>query len=234
MTHTDQDPGVVELQNVSKVYQSNGESVHAVRDVSFNASPGELVLLLGPSGSGKTTLLTLIAGLTKPAGGSVALLGKSIHEYSSQELQHLRAGRLGFVFQNFLLLDSLTVLENVALVTHFRGMRKRQGRKQAVRIMEDLHISHLAQKYPTQLSQGEKQRAAIARALVNEPDLVIADEPTASLESGQGFEIIKLLHNYAKNHDKCVIVASHDLRIVEYADRIVKLADGRLVEKEER
>jgi putative ABC transport system ATP-binding protein len=204
----------------------------AIRDISFTAQRGELVLLLGPSGSGKTTLLTLIAGLIEPTSGIVELFGKNIQQYTSKELQHLRASRLGFVFQNFLLLDALTVKENVALVTQFNGTSKKQGRKRTSEILQELHIVHLAQKYPTQLSQGEKQRAAIARALVNHPDIILADEPTANLESGQGFEIIRFLHDYVKKQNKCVIVASHDLRIVEFADRVLRLADGRVVSEE--
>ncbi len=223
---------VVRLTNVLKVYQANGQSVPAVRDVSFIVKAGELVLLLGPSGSGKTTLLTLIAGLVQPTAGSAELLGKVIQHYSPKELQQLRASRLGFVFQNFLLIDALTVMENVTLVAQFNGNSKRQARKSASQVLEELHIHHLAEKYPTQLSHGEKQRVAVARALVNNPDLIIADEPTANLESGQGFEIIQVLHDYAKHYNRCVIVASHDLRIVEFADRVLRLEDGRLVNSE--
>jgi putative ABC transport system ATP-binding protein len=225
---SEREPLVV-LRDVSKDYPYNGQSFAALYTSTVEAYKGELLLLLGPSGSGKTTLLTLIAGLIQPSSGSVELLGKSILQYISQELQRLRAGKIGFVFQNFLLLDALTVMENVALVTQFNGTSKKQGRKRALEILDELHIRHLAQKYPTQLSQGEKQRVAVARALVNNPDIIIADEPTANLESRQGFEIIRLLNDYAKEQNKCVIVASHDLRIVEFADRVLKLEDGRVV-----
>lgn len=221
---------LVKVRGVSKVYSYNGTSSVGVHDITLEMCHGEVVLLLGPSGSGKTTLLMLIAGLLQPTAGSVELLGKGIRQYSSKELQLLRARKLGFVFQNFLLIDALTVVENVVLVAQFNGKSKRQAQKRSLEIMEELHIHHLAHKYPTQLSQGEKQRVAVARALVNNPDLVIADEPTANLESGQGFEIIRLIHNYVKSYDKCVIIASHDLRIVDFADRVVRLTDGRLVE----
>jgi putative ABC transport system ATP-binding protein len=157
------------------------------------------------------------------------VFSEDIESYSPRELQRLRAQRLGFVFQNFLLIDSLTVLENVALVLRFAGKSKSAARKQAKRLLEELYIAHLAEKYPARLSQGEKQRVAIARAIANDADLILADEPTASLESKQGFEIIQLLHLYAKEWNKCVIIATHDLRIVDLADRVLRLEDGAIV-----
>ncbi|HWP59598.1 MAG TPA: ABC transporter ATP-binding protein [Candidatus Acidoferrales bacterium] len=223
---------VFELVNVTKVFGADGHKTQAVQEVCLGASPGELVLLLGPSGSGKTTLLTLIAGLMKPTSGSVIIFGKNVEEYSSGELQQIRAKRIGFVFQTFLLIDSLTVSENVALVLRFAGESPADARRRARRLLRQFGIEHLAQKFPDTLSQGEKQRAAVARALANEPALVIADEPTASLESKQGFDVIQTLLAYAKQKRRCVVVASHDLRIVQFADRVLRLEDGRLVHSE--
>lgn len=220
---------LIVLQNVSKVYSNNGTSAIGVSDVTVEVHRGEILLLMGPSGSGKTTLLTLIAGLVEPSSGCIELFGKKIHEYSSRELQQLRAKKLGFVFQNFLLIEALTVVDNVALVAQFDGKNRQEAYLCTHQLLGDLHIHHLAKKIPSQLSQGEKQRVAVARALINNPDVIIADEPTANLESGQGFEIIQLLHKYAKEHNKCVIIASHDLRIVEFADRVVRLEDGKMV-----
>jgi putative ABC transport system ATP-binding protein len=221
---------VVTLVGVSKIFGRNGRRTVAVDKISFDSKPGEMVLFLGPSGSGKTTLLTLIAGLLPPTSGEVVLFGKSVESYSARDLQQLRARQMGFVFQTFQLIDALTAEENIKLVLHFAGHQKQTAKEKASMLLHQLHIGHLADKLPTEMSQGEKQRVAVARAIANDPELILADEPTASLESTQGFEVIRLLHQYAKAHQRCVIVASHDLRLAEYADRVIRMADGRLTE----
>jgi putative ABC transport system ATP-binding protein len=221
---------IVHLENVTKIFGVNEHKTTAVRNVSLQASLGELLVLLGPSGSGKTTLLTLIAGLIRSTSGKISLFGRNIEYYSSQELQQLRATRIGFVFQTFLLIDSLTAIENVALVLRFAGKSKNEALGYVQRLLQQFQIEHLAEKFPSVLSQGEKQRIAVARALVNNPDLIIADEPTGSLETKQGFEIIRLLHEYGKRQNRCVIVATHDPRISELADRVLQLEDGGLVQ----
>jgi len=221
---------LVELAAVSKIFGTSDHKTAAVRNVSFQASSGELLLLLGPSGSGKTTLLTLIAGLIKPTSGTVSLFGRNVDYCSAQELQTMRALRIGFVFQTFLLIDSLTAIENVALVLRFAGKTRTEARRRAQRLLQRFHIEHLAKKFPSALSQGEKQRVAVARAIANDAELIIADEPTGSLGTRQGFGIIQLLHEYAKEQKRCVIVASHDPRIVEFADRVLRLEDGMLVD----
>jgi putative ABC transport system ATP-binding protein len=219
---------IVTLADASKIFGRNGRTTVAVDRISFNSKPGEIVLFLGPSGSGKTTLLTLIAGLLPPTSGEVILFGKLIESYTSRDLQQLRARRMGFVFQTFELIDALTAEENIRLVLHFNGHKKHTAKEKASMLLSQLHIEHLAQKLPTEMSQGEKQRIAVARAIANNPELILADEPTANLESTQGFEVIRLLHQYAKVHQSCVIVASHDLRLAEYADRVIRMADGIL------
>lgn len=220
---------VAELINVSKKFGSNGDRTLAARNISLRISPRELVLLLGPSGSGKTTLLTLIAGLIEPSSGFVYLFGKNTMDYMPEELQQIRAERFGFIFQNFLLLDPLTVAENVELVLRFAGHKPEQCRTRAQKLLERFNVGHLAGRFPSSLSQGEKQRVAIARALANNAELIIADEPTASLESKQGFEIIEMLHGLARQDGHSVVVASHDLRLAEYADRVLRMADGCLL-----
>ena len=219
---------VVELVSVSKIFGSNEHKTTAVREISLSASSGELLLLLGPSGSGKTTLLTLIAGLLEPTSGAISLFGRNIESYSAKELQQIRARKIGFIFQTFLLIDSLTALENVGVVLRFTGKSKSEAHHQAMQLLQQFNIEHLAQKFPRTLSQGEKQRVAVARAIANEAELIIADEPTGSLESKQGFDIIQLLQTYSKEQNRCVIIASHDLRIVNFADRILRLEDGTL------
>lgn len=222
-------PGpVIRLEKVTKIFNDSGQPTTAVREVSLEARRGEMVLLLGPSGSGKTTLLTLIAGLTRPTSGSISLFGKNVEEYSATELQSLRAERIGFVFQTFLLIDSLTATENIEIVLRFNRKRRagRAGKTRA--LLGELGIEHLADRFPRAMSQGEKQRVAIARAIANDAELLIADEPTGSLETRQAIDIIALLHGQAERRNTTVIVASHDLRLKEFADRTLRLQDGMI------
>ncbi len=221
---------VVSLEKVGKTFDGPGHSTVAVRDVSFEARRGEMVLLLGPSGSGKTTLLTLIGGLAQPTSGRVSLFGKELDRYSAAQLQSLRAGRVGFIFQTFLLIDSLTAAENVEIVLRFSGTRRPDRARRTQALLRELGVEHLAGRFPKGLSQGEKQRVAIARAVANDAELLIADEPTGSLETRQAVGIIGLLHRQAKTRNAAVIVASHDLRLKDYADRTLRLQDGIVLE----
>jgi putative ABC transport system ATP-binding protein len=157
------------------------------------------------------------------------LFQKKIEEYSSVELQKLRAEKIGFIFQTFLLIDALNALQNIELVLKFASKTKREAKIIANSLLKELQIEYLADKLPISMSQGEKQRVAVARAIANRADLILADEPTASLDAANGLIIIELLHNYATKNNKCVIVVSHDLRLKEYADRIIYLKDGRIV-----
>ena len=219
---------VVRLDRVTKTFNGSGPPTTAVREVSFEARPGEMVLLLGPSGSGKTTLLTLIAGLAQPTTGTIFLFGKSVEDYPAAALQRIRAERVGFIFQTFLLIDSLTAAENIEMVLRFTGKRRAERSRKTRELLQDLGIEYLAGRFPRTMSQGEKQRVAIARAAANDGALIIADEPTGSLETKQGFDIIRLLHRQAKAHNAAVIVASHDLRLKEFADRTLRLQDGTM------
>jgi putative ABC transport system ATP-binding protein len=219
---------VIRLEKVTKVFNGSGHPTTAVRDVSFEARRGEMVLLLGPSGSGKTTLLTLIAGLAKPTSGRVALFGRGVDEYSASELQSLRADKIGFIFQTFLLIDALTARENIEIVLRFCRKGRAERARKAWALLGELGIDHLAGRFPRAMSQGEKQRVAIARAIANDAELLIADEPTGSLETRQALGIMELLHGQAKTRNKAVIVASHDLRLKEYADRTLHLQDGEI------
>jgi len=219
---------VIRLEKVTKIFDASGHPTTAVRNVSFEARRGEMVLLLGPSGSGKTTLLTIIAGLAKPTSGSMTLFGKGVEEYSPAELQSLRADKIGFIFQTFLLIDSLTAGENIEIVLRFCRKRRAERARKTRALLMELGIEHLAGRFPRVMSQGEKQRVAIARAVANDAELLIADEPTGSLETQQAVGIMGLLHTQAKRRDATVIVASHDLRLKEYADRTLHLQDGEI------
>jgi len=224
----DEFENIILLQNVSKLYKINEHTSWGVRDIDFQAKPGELVLLLGPSGSGKTTLLTLIAGLLRPSEGSISLFRNPIESYSKSELQNLRAGKIGFIFQTFLLIDALTSSQNIELVMKFNSKPKKEARKTVKALLKDLRIEYLADKLPSAMSQGEKQRVAVARAVANNAELILADEPTASLDTENGSIIIELLSSFARNN-KCVIVASHDLRLKKFADRIINLENGMII-----
>jgi putative ABC transport system ATP-binding protein len=218
----------VRLVRVSKRFADGRAGTAALQDISFAAEAGSLHLFLGPSGSGKTTLLTLMAGLQRPTSGEVILFGREVESYGARALQTLRARALGFMFQEFHLIDSLSVQQNVSLVLRFAGSTRLESRRRVLSLLNQLGIAHLKDRFPVHLSQGEKQRVALARALANHAALVIADEPTASLESTQGLEAIQLLGDYAHREGHCVIVASHDLRLARHADSVHHLDDGIL------
>lgn len=217
------------LDGVTKYYNSDGKGVAALRDINFSARKGEMTLLLGPSGSGKTTFLTLLAGMQRPTSGDVYLFGMRTADYSPVELQSMRARRIGFVFQNFLLLDSFPVLQNIMMVMTFAGSGLEAARKTSLSYLEKLGIGNLAGSMPSAISYGEKQRVAVARALVNGAELIIADEPTGSLASQQGMKIIEMLKECSVGENRCVIIASHDDRIITFADKVIRLSDGEIV-----
>ena len=218
----------VELQNVTKVFQNSASHTTAVNSISLNLNWGELVLVLGPSGSGKTTLLNLMAGFLRPTQGIVRISGKNINEMTPSFLQRFRVNTIGFVFQSFRLIESLNIWDNVCLALRFAGITGKTAREQAQTLLEQFGVGHLAKKYPRQVSHGEKQRVALARALANNPPLIIADEPTANLESNRAHEIVHLLKSLVKSNLHSVIIATHDERIIASADRIFRLNDGIL------
>jgi putative ABC transport system ATP-binding protein len=217
---------IAELVRVTKYYDGPRGGTAALNEVSLTAHPGEMILLLGPSGSGKTTLLTLLAGLQRPSSGEVHLFGKHTESYSQRELQSLRANRIGFIFQTFHLVDSLSVIQNVMLVKRFAGSNKEEARKISMEYLKRFEVDHLADSYPAKMSQGEKQRVAVARALVNGADLIFADEPTGSLATRQGMEIVEFLRKCVVEENRCVIITSHDERIIPYANKVLHLQDG--------
>ena len=219
---------VAELSAITKHYERQGNGVAALNCVSFSAVPGELVLLLGPSGSGKTTFLTVLAGFQKPSSGKVFLFGKNILDYSPSELQSLRARHMGFIFQTFNLIEGITVRENIMLVTHFAHLGEKHAGRRTDDLLQKFGIGHLSTSYPNSLSQGEKQRVAVVRALVNGAELIIADEPTGSLSTSQGNQIITFLRECVDQEKRTVIMVSHDEHIKGYTDRTLYLRDGSL------
>jgi ABC-type lipoprotein export system ATPase subunit len=220
---------LAQMSSVSKTFNRSGTKTDALHNVTFQANAGELTLLLGPSGSGKTTFLTLLAGLQKPTEGTVTIFDKNVKDYSSKELQILRARHIGFIFQTFYLLDSLTSLENVMLVMKFAGISKNESRVRAEEFLDRFGVKNLGNAYPKTLSQGEKQRVAVARALANGAELILADEPTGSLATQQGMTIVHFLKEAVKTENRCIIIASHDERIKTFADRVLHLSDGEII-----
>ena len=226
------------LSHVTKRYGSGSTEVTAVRDVSLMVHPGEIVLIMGPSGSGKTTLLSMLGALLKPSEGTIQLNGMAIHALAENQLPDIRLKRFGFVFQDFNLLSALTAVENVAIVAELAGKKSREARKKATSILTELGLGERLNFLPEKLSGGEKQRVAIARALVNDPSLILADEPTANLDSKIGHEIMRLLRQIAKEQPaegggtggRSVVIVSHDQRIKDIADRILWLEDGEFKE----
>ena len=213
---------MIEAREVVKEYDAGGV-FRAVDGVSLDVQRGEMVLIIGPNGSGKTTLLSMLGGLVRPTRGSVRADGRALEEMSERELEHFRLCRVGFVFQTFRLLDALSVRENVQLVLDLAGSRAK-----AEAILERVDALHLAERNTRALSGGEKQRVAVARALANDPAIVLADEPTGSLDSAAGEAAIALLHDAARRDGRAVVIVSHDTRVARHADRVVRMADGRV------
>jgi putative ABC transport system ATP-binding protein len=216
------------VRDVSKQFGDGETQVTAVRDVSLEIAPGEVVLIMGPSGSGKTTLLSMMGALLKPTRGSIHVDGTDISALSEGRLPDIRLRQFGFVFQDFNLLSALTALENVALVAELAGAQPRLARERAASVLTDLGLGERLQFLPEKLSGGEKQRVALARALINDPAVILADEPTANLDSKIGHEIMRLLRRIAKDQGRSVVIVSHDERIRDIADRVLWLEDGRL------
>ena len=216
----------LDVRDVTKRFGDGETGVLAVRDVSLAVAPGEIVLIMGPSGSGKTTLLSMMGALLKPTDGSVHLDGTAISELSEGRLPDIRLRQFGFIFQDFNLLSALSVVENVAIVAELAGLKGRVARDKAKALLTDLGLGERLDFLPEKLSGGEKQRVAIARALINDPTLILADEPTANLDSKIGHEIMRLLRKIAKEQGRSVVIVSHDQRIRDIADRVLWLEDG--------
>lgn len=223
-------PGpVVDFVKVSKEYWLSGKSVKALEDVSFEIKPNQLVVLLGPSGAGKTTVLNLVAGLEKPTSGDVRVLGLDIASADENSLSSFRCANVGFIFQSYNLVSTLTARENVELMMELAGWSDAaRNEKLTSQLIGEVGLSEREDHLPSQLSGGEQQRVAIARALANDPQLILADEPTGNLDTRTGSEIIGLLQGLKKDKGKTVIFTTHDDRIVRMADAVYRMEKGKL------
>lgn len=221
---------VIEFKNVNKYFGSGSAKVHALKDINFSADQGEFVLILGPSGSGKSTFLTIAGNILSPSSGSVLINGKEIATYSNKEREQLRLEQIGFVLQAHNLVPYLTLKEQFELVDRVKKTGNLSSAK-LEQLLAHLEIAELKDKYPNELSGGQSQRAAIARALYTDPEIILADEPTAALDSQRVKKVGTILQVLAKQQNKAVITVTHDLRLIEQADKIYELTDGQLVQK---
>ena len=218
---------VIELKNISKSYGQGNAKVDALKDVNFEAKEGEVVLIEGPSGAGKSTFLTIAGALQKPTSGEVFIGGKDVTNYSPKQADALRLDKIGFVLQAYNLVPYLTVKEQFILVDKVKKSGN-MSKDRLDNILNELGIMQLINKYPKELSGGQQQRVAIARALYADPAIILADEPTASLDSEKVEEVGKLFKSLAKQKEKAIILVTHDLRLNKYSDKIYEMLDGRL------
>jgi len=221
---------IVEMEGVSRIYEMGKVEVRALHDVSLRIYPGELTAIVGPSGSGKTTLLNLIGCLDLPTEGTYRLQGQDVSRLSDGRLSRLRGEGIGFVFQNYSLLNAYNALRNVEMPRYY--MRGRGARRRAMALLERVGLKERARHRPTELSGGEQQRVAVARAIVKEPALILADEPTGNLDTSTGDRILELITERCRESSMALLMVTHTPLACKYADRILKMVDGVVTEDE--
>lgn len=224
---------VIELKNIKKVYGKGNAQVEALKNINFKADKGEVVLIMGPSGAGKSTFLTIAGSLQKPTSGEVLINGEDISDFSAKKRNGLRLNRIGFVLQAYNLVPFLTVEEQFTLVDKVKKQNN-LSRDKLNDLLKQLGITDLVKKYPSELSGGQQQRAAIARALYANPEILLADEPTASLDTKNVEEVGQLFKDLAKKRDKAVMLVTHDPRLEKYADHIYEMMDGQMTQKKQQ
>jgi len=222
------DNHLIKTENVKKIYKDNGVEVEAVRGISLSIMPGEFSALVGPSGSGKTTFLNIISGLDTPTSGDVWLDGKLISQMKGKELSDFRRDHIGFIFQSYNLIPVLTVEENVEYIMLLQGVPKKERHDRVMEILSEVGLQDYAHRLPTKLSGGQQQRVAIARAMVSKPDLILADEPTANLDSKTGAELLEMMKELNHKKGMTFLFSTHDKMIMEQARRVITLKDGLL------
>lgn len=221
----------IEVHQLTKSYGEGAAAVHALDRVDLDVLRGEVLMLMGPSGSGKTTLLSVMGGILRATSGSVKICGREITTLTESELPRVRLENIGFIFQGFNLFPTLTVRENVELALDLKGIRGRRARERAEELLAQVGLEDKLHSFPADLSGGQKQRVAIARALSGEPEILLADEPTAALDSTSGRVVMDLLRRMAHDRRRAVVIVTHDNRVLEYADRIVHIEDGKITEQ---
>ena len=219
---------ILEFNNVSKIYQQGENEVHALQYVSLTVEQGEFIAVIGPSGSGKSTFLSIAGALLHPTKGDVILNGKNLNSIKPKDLINLRLHEIGFIFQTSNLIPYLNVLDQLLVVKRLDGKETKEDKQFAVQLLQELGLGEKLKKFPEQLSGGERQRTAIARAFMNDPSIILADEPTASLDSKRAFEVVQLIAKETKTRNKAAIMVTHDERMLEFCDKVYRMEDGRL------
>lgn len=218
----------IELKNVKKSFKDGDETIEALNETNFSVDKGEFVAIIGPSGSGKSTLLTIAGGLQSPSSGEIWINGRALNEKKEKARAKVRFEEIGFILQASNLVPFLTVKKQLQLVDK---VNKAKENRAGLDLLKRLGLEKLVDKYPEELSGGERQRVAIVRALYNDPTIILADEPTASLDTEKAYEVVKILAKEAKEKNKATIMVTHDLRLVDYCDKVYLMEDGRLSEK---
>jgi putative ABC transport system ATP-binding protein len=223
---------LVTVTNLIKTYGTAPNEVHALCGASMEIRAGEVLVLMGPSGSGKTTLISILGGILTATSGSVQIAGREIVGLPEKELPKIRKDLFGFIFQGFNLFPALTAQENVAIMCKLKGVKN--PKETAKELLESVGLGNKLKSYPSDLSGGQKQRVAIARALAGDPQIILADEPTAALDSVSGRNVLEIMSGLARNKNRAVVIVTHDPRVLEYCDRIIHIEDGRVGHEEVR
>ncbi|MDQ1144063.1 putative ABC transport system ATP-binding protein [Bacillus sp. SORGH_AS 510] len=223
----------IQLQQVTKQYKEGAATVTALKEASFTVNPGELVAIVGPSGSGKSTLLSIIGSLIKPTTGKVIVNGQDVGTLNEKQLADFRLNEIGFIFQASHLIPYLSVLDQLILIKKMAGKMNKEDYQSAINLLTELGLGDKLSKMPNELSGGERQRVAIARALFNQPSVILADEPTASLDSDRAHEVVKLIADEVKKRKKAAIMVTHDERMLAYCDHVYHMEDGQLMYKKD-
>lgn len=225
---------VITVRDLYKIYKLGDERVRALNGVSFDIHKGEFVAIVGTSGSGKSTLLNMLAGLEKPTRGEIVIAGEHIETYNEQELVRFRRDHIGFIFQAYNLMPTLNAIENTEFPLVFRGISPEVRRKAAIKTLKLVGLSRFMDHKPTEMSGGQQQRVGIARALVVNPEIIFADEPTGNLDSVTTGEVLKLMQGLVHDRKQTLVMVTHDNELASYADRIIRIKDGRKIEDTEQ
>lgn len=218
----------IQFENVSKFYKEGDSTLTALNNVSISVKPGEFVAVIGPSGSGKSTFLSVAGALLQPSEGNIMINGTNLADLKQKALANLRLEQIGFILQTSNLVPYLNVLDQLLVIKKMKGSISKEDRQFAKELLQEVGLGNKLKKYPDQLSGGERQRTAIARAFMNDPNIILADEPTASLDSQRSFEIVELISQGVKTRNKASVMVTHDERLLTYCDKVYQMADGNL------
>ncbi|MDN6195746.1 MAG: ABC transporter ATP-binding protein [Alkalibacterium sp.] len=221
----------IELKNVTKRYKENKFEITALENVSVQVKAGEFVAIVGPSGSGKSTFLSIAGALLKPTEGSIMINNQNITDFDEKQLSSVRLNQIGFILQTANLIPYLTVLDQLLIVKKMQGTVTKEDKAFALELLKDLGLENKEKKYPNECSGGERQRVAIARSFMNDPDIILADEPTSSLDTDRGHEVVQQMAEQVKTRNKAAIMVTHDERMLSYCDRVYRIVDGKLSEE---